>query len=168
VAISIVCDPSYRLRHWRRVSLACRRLPVSSEMKGNYDPRSSSEEIPMAAPGMLRGRLLMMQEDALYRIARYGIEPGRLALVADITAALDALGHGPIEWELVDRPAQLALGEASIDAEPVSRAVISDDGETIWLMLFREDSKAAAVELSPAAALALASRLLAAASPRLS
>jgi len=63
------------------------------------------------------------------------IEPGRLALVAGITVALDALGNGPIEWELAGRPAQLALGGASIDAEPLSRAVISDDGETIWLTL---------------------------------
>jgi hypothetical protein len=111
---------------------------------------------------LLRGRLLMMQEDALYRMARSGIEPGRLALVAGITAALDALGNGPIEWELAGRPAQLALGEASIDAEPLSRAVISDDGETIWLTLSREDAKAASVELSPAEAVALASRLIAA------
>jgi len=120
-----------------------------------------------ATPEMLRGRLLMMQEDALYRMARYGIEPGRLALVAGITVALDALGNGPIEWELAGRPAQLALGEASIDAEPLSRAVISDDGETIWLTLSREDGKAASVELSPAEAVALASRLIAAALPRL-
>jgi hypothetical protein len=111
------------------------------------------------------------RSDGVMRETRYSkvlaIEPGRLALVAGITAALDALGNGPIEWELAGRPAQLALGEASIDAEPLSRAVISDDGETIWLTLFREDAKAASVELSPAEAVALASRLIAAALPRL-
>jgi hypothetical protein len=46
--------------------------------------------------------------------------------------------------------------------------VVSDDGREIWLTHYREDGTAAAVTLAPTHAIALAGRLIAAASRRLS
>jgi len=92
-----------------------------------------------------RERLLRMRDEELARMMRRG----QLPRIAAFEAALAALDEAPTEWE------------------PASRAVVSDDGQAIRLTLYREDGKAASVELSPAAAVALAGRLIEAALPRL-
>jgi hypothetical protein len=55
-----------------------------------------------------------------------------------------------------------------IDVKPAARAVVSDDGREIHLTLYAEAGADAAVVLDPVRAVALASRLIAAALPRLS
>jgi hypothetical protein len=76
------------------------------------------------------------------------IRRGRCRGPPAIDAVLAVLDEEPTEWE------------------PADRAVVSDDGQAIRAALYREDGKAASVELSPAAAVALAGKLLVAALPR--
>jgi hypothetical protein len=127
-----------------------RRLPAVAGIDASLDALAGMPEVEeMPTPDMLRDRLRQVREDALFGMARHGIEPGRLALAAGAHAALDALGEGAVERELA------------------SRDVVSDDGQTIRLTLYRENGQAALVELSPAAAVALAGELIGAALPRL-
>ena len=92
-----------------------------------------------------RERVLQMRDEELARMMRRG----QLPRIAAINAVIAALDEEPTEWDSADR------------------AVVSDDGTVIRLALYREDGKADSVELSPAAAVALAGRLLEAALPRL-
>ena len=57
-------------------------------MNGIDNPHSEADQIP------IRRGLLLMQEDALFPMARDDIELGRRALVAGINGALVALGDG--------------------------------------------------------------------------
>jgi hypothetical protein len=120
----------------------------------------------MGTPDMLREQLWQVREDALFDIALYGIEPTRLALAANASAALEALGEAPSWREPGSRSGRLVLDKTKAAAAPACRAVVSDDGIEIRLILHREDGKAASVGLSPAAA-AFASRLIEPALPRL-
>jgi hypothetical protein len=79
-----------------------------------------------------------------------------------------ALQQGPGGYQVAVIDAALAaLDETPADAEPAGRAVVSDYGQIIRLTLYLEDGEAALVELSPAAAVALAGELIGAALPRL-
>ena len=125
-------------------------LPVVAGIDAALDALSEMPEVEeMPTPDALRERLWQVREDALFGLARYRIEPSRLALAADAHAAIEASGEGRAEWE------------------PASRVAVGDSGAAIRLTLCREKDKAAWVELSPADAVALAGRLLAAASLRL-
>jgi hypothetical protein len=53
------------------------------------------------------------------------------------------------------------------DAEPASRAVVSDDAKVIRLTLFAETGAVASVEVDPIRAIAVAAELIDAALPRL-
>jgi len=86
-----------------------------------------------------------MRDEELARMMRRG----QLPRIAAINAVIAPLDEEPTEWDSADR------------------AVVSDDGTVIRLALYREDGRAASVELSRAAAVVLASRLLEAAVPRL-
>jgi hypothetical protein len=72
-----------------------------------------------------------------------------VAMQADVGAAIEAVDRVPIE------------------AERSGRAVVADDGERILLTFYSEAGVVAAVELGPVRAVALAGRLLEAASARL-
>jgi hypothetical protein len=60
-----------------------------------------------------------------------------------------------------------ALDEVPADAEPASRAVVSDDGKVIRLILYAETGIVAFVEVDPIRAIAVAAELIGAALPRL-
>jgi hypothetical protein len=60
-----------------------------------------------------------------------------------------------------------ALDEVPADAEPASRAVVSDDGKVIRLTLYGETGAVASVEIDPIRAIAVAAELIDAALPRL-
>ena len=93
----------------------------------------------------MRGRLL---DDLGSRI-----DGGNLSLLTAIGGALAAI--------------DAESGEPA-DAEPMARAIVTDaPGLPIGLALYAADGKAAAVELLPLRALALANQLLAAALARL-
>jgi hypothetical protein len=83
-------------------------------------------------------RLLAMREEAVERILRQSGSP----TIAAINAALGA------------------LDETLPEAEPASRAAVSDNGQTIRLTLFAETGAVAAVELEPVTAIGLASELI--------
>ena len=51
--------------------------------------------------------------------------------------------------------------------EPAARAVVSDDGSTIWLTAYTAAGEAVPVALRPARAVALAGELIEAAVPKL-
>ena len=55
-----------------------------------------------------------------------------------------------------------------VEAEASARAVVSEDGREIRLTLYAEVGAAAAIVLDPVLAVALAQRLIVAATPRLS
>jgi len=105
----------------------------------------------MADASTLRDRLLGLRADVLGQLAAADrIEPGHLALLPGINAALTALDAVPV------------------DAEPAARAIITDiPGESIAVALYGEDGKAASVELSPRRAIGLAGELIAAGLRRL-
>ena len=88
----------------------------------------------MPSPARLRDRLWRLCEDTLYELARDGIEPGRLALVAGSNAALKTLGEAPDQWEPASRVAR---------------------GRAYSLMLDGDAGIAAAVDLDPDRAIAL-------------
>ena len=52
-------------------------------------------------------------------------------------------------------------------ADPAARAVVSDDGSTIWLTAYTAAGEAVPVALQPARAVALAGELIEAAVPKL-
>ena len=52
-------------------------------------------------------------------------------------------------------------------AEPAARAVVSDDGSTIWLTVYSESGEAVPVALAPVRAVAIAGDLIRAAVPKL-
>ena len=83
-------------------------------------------------------RLLAMRDEEVTRILR---QHASLTITA-INAALAALGEAPPE------------------GEPASRAVASDNGQTIRLTLYAETGAVAAVGLEPVTAVAPASKLL--------
>jgi hypothetical protein len=113
----------------------------------------------MPTPDALRERLWQVREDALYEMARDGIEPGRLALAADAHAALEGLGEVPIWWEPASRAAH-----DDVQTTPACRAVVADAaGEPIKLTIDSETGTVAAVDLDPIRAIALAGKLIVAA-----
>ena len=89
---------------------------------------------------VLRARLIAMRAELVEQMARDRIEGGTLALLARINVAIEAIE---------------AAGEAPAD------------GATIRLALYSEAEAVAAVMLAPRRAIALASRLIAAALRRL-
>jgi hypothetical protein len=95
-----------------------------------------------------RSRLCGMRAELVERLARR-IEGGDLALVGTVHAALAAVDSTPIE------------------AVAAARAVVADDGRTIRLTFYAEDGAACGLELDPAYAVALAGRLIDAASVRM-
>jgi hypothetical protein len=98
----------------------------------------------------LRPRLLVLRADALDRLAEAdGIDGGMLALLGNVGAALDALDAVPV------------------DAAPVERAVVVDDGTAIRLVLYDAAGAVAAVVIEPARAVRLAGELIASARHRL-
>jgi len=93
-----------------------------------------------------RERLLAMRDEEFARILKQNPSPA-LAVITELLAALDELPN---------------------DAQPASRAVVSDNGQTIRLTLYSDDAgAAAAVELDPIGAVAVATELLASALPKL-
>ena len=101
-------------------------------------PKGASLDAP-------RERLLRMRDEEFARVMRRG----QLPRIAAIDAAIAALDEAPTEWE------------------PASRAVVSDDSQTIRLTLYAETGVVAAVELDPIRAITLAGKLIDAALPRL-
>jgi hypothetical protein len=91
-------------------------------------------------------RLLEMRNEVIAGVIREG--PGRYQVAAIDTALA-------------------AIDEAPADAEPASRAVVSDDGKVIRLTLYVETGAVAAVELDPIRAITLAAELIDAALLRL-
>jgi hypothetical protein len=61
----------------------------------------------------------------------------------------------------------VALDEVAAEYEPASHAVVSDDGQTMRLMLHAETGAVVAVELDPIRAITLARELIEAALPKL-
>jgi hypothetical protein len=55
-----------------------------------------------------------------------------------------------------------------VAAKPCTRAIVSDDGSTIRLMLYTEGGRSKAARLAPMRAVALAGELIRSALPRLS
>lgn len=99
--------------------------------------------IETSALSALRGRLLDLRADLLAQLtAAEHTDAGLLALVGNVSAALDALDTVPD------------------DAAPAQRVVVVDDGHTISLALFTEAGRVAAVALDPVRAVQLANRLL--------
>jgi hypothetical protein len=94
---------------------------------------------------VVKERLLAMSDEELARIIRHSASP----TIAAIDAALATLDEAPTAWE------------------PASRAVVSDDGQTIRLTLYAEIGAVAAAELDPIRAITLAGKLIEAALPRL-
>jgi hypothetical protein len=90
-------------------------------------------------------RLLSMREDAIARALRERPPPQLIAIDAVLRA----------------------LDEVPADAEPASRAVVSDDGQSIRLALHTDTGVIAAVELDPIRAISLAGELIDAALPKL-
>jgi hypothetical protein len=85
------------------------------------------------------------------------------ALVAGSNAALEALGEAPDWWEPASRAAR-----DDVEATPACRAVVAGaPGEPIRLMLDGDADIAAAVDLDPDRAIALAGKLIEAALSRL-
>ena len=134
--------------------------------RGEPADQEAGEEMPN--PAMLRERLWRVREDALYEMARYGIEPTRLALAADANAAPEALGEAPSWREPGSRSWRLLLDNTKVDVAPACRAVVSDDGTEIRLTLYSDAGAVASVVLDTARAVALAGRLIEAALSRLS
>jgi hypothetical protein len=145
-----------------------RQLPAVAGIDASLDALAEMPEVEeMPTPDMLRDRLRQVREDALFGMARHGIEPGRLALAAGADAALQALGE-PSRWRERVRYAVPMLDKTKVGAALGHRAVVSADGETTWLTLRDEIGAVAAVELDPVRSVALANQLIEAALPRLS
>ena len=70
----------------------------------------------MAEPSALRDRLLALRADALQQLA-----------------SADHPGAGPLVT-LAD--AETVLAASAPDLEPAARAIVSDDGSTIWLTMY--------------------------------
>jgi hypothetical protein len=94
----------------------------------------------------VRERLFAMRGEEIARILRQSPSPA-LAVITELLAALDEL------------PAE---------AQPASRAVVSDGGQEIRLTLYGETGAVAAAPLDPVRAVALADELIRAALQRLS
>jgi hypothetical protein len=105
---------------------------------------------PLDRRGTLRSRLVKLEGELTEKLTREDIDGGFMAMLGQVGAALDALDRMPVE------------------AEPAVQAVVSDDGTRIRLTLYSEAGAEAAVALTPIRAIALAGRLIAAASLRLS
>src|SRR3954467_12468021 len=98
-----------------------------------------------------RRQLAAMRERLMGNLGRQ-IEGGDLALLAAVNGALAAIDAEALP----------------LDAEPMARAVVTNaPGLPISVTLYAEHGHSAAVELSPIRAIALASRLIEAALPRL-
>ena len=95
-----------------------------------------------------RQRLVELRAGLLADMDRQ-IEAGPLALLTGISAAL------------------AAIDSEDLPAEPVTRAVVSDDDGQIRLTLYLDDGEAMAVVLAPVRAVALAGELIQAAVLRL-
>src|SRR4051812_38928597 len=101
----------------------------------------------------LGDRLLALRRDALRQLAACnGVDPGMLRLVADTSAALAALDTAAAE---------------AVPPVPGDRALVTDNGHEIMVTVYSSDRRAAAAVLSPAAALRLASQLVASGMRRL-
>jgi hypothetical protein len=87
----------------------------------------------------------------------------RAGLLADMDRQIEA---GPLALLTGISAALAAIDSEDLPAEPVTRAVVSDDGQ-IRLTLYRDDGEAVAVVLAPVRAVALAGELIAAALPKL-
>jgi hypothetical protein len=92
-----------------------------------------------------REKLLRLREEAIVRALRER-PPPQLVAIDTVLAALD---EEPTEWESADR------------------AVVSDDGRSVRLVLFAETGTVGAVDLDPLRAIALAGELIARATSRL-
>ena len=55
---------------------------MNIEMKGPDDPRREPKQIPIATPAMLRGRLWLALEDALFQMGRNGVDARQLVAAA--------------------------------------------------------------------------------------
>src|SRR5690348_6509632 len=108
----------------------------------------------MPEPGLsLRDRLSALRAHALARMAAgKQIDSGMLTLVAHVGAALEALD---------------AEAAATVVSEPAARAVVLDDNLQITVAVFTADRQAAATVLTPAAAIRLGNKLVAAGIRRL-
>jgi hypothetical protein len=96
----------------------------------------------------LRSRLCEMRAELVGKLEQR-IDGGMLALLGTVHGAISAVDAVPEE------------------VDPADRAVVSDDGETIFLTFYAADGAACGLELAPAHAVALAGRLIEAASARL-
>jgi hypothetical protein len=94
----------------------------------------------------LRDRLLALRDDLRQRLVK-----------ADTLAAC---------WHCSPIP-KPSLRRSTAMPEPTARAVVSDDGSTIWLTAYTEAGDAVPVGLLPARAVALARELLTAAVPKI-
>jgi hypothetical protein len=102
----------------------------------------------------LRSRLCDMRAALVERLERR-IEGGDLALLGSVNAGIDAVDATSDD------------DAAPEDVAPAARAVVSDDGEKIALTFYAADGAACGLELDPVHAVALAGRLIEAASVRL-
>ena len=105
-------------------------------------------DLPLDGSVDLRSRLCGMRAELVERLAR-GIEGGDLALLGTVHGAISAVDAVPE------------------DVADAARAVVSDDGKVIRLMFYAQDGAGCGLELDPAQAMALAGRLIEAASTRL-
>jgi hypothetical protein len=86
----------------------------------------------------IKERLLAMRDEEIARVLRQNPSP-TLAVITELLAALD---------------------EAPTEAEPASRAVVSDSGQEIRLTLYGETGAVATAELKPGNAIAVGSELI--------
>jgi hypothetical protein len=70
------------------------------------------------------------------------------------------IGRGGSPMIVAVNAALAALDEAPPEAEPASRAAVSDDGDTIRLTLYAETGAVAAMELDPIRAIMPAGELI--------
>jgi hypothetical protein len=108
---------------------------------------------PPAVPLTLGDRLHALRRSALAQLAEGSrLDTGMLRLVADASAALAAIDGEAVE---------------ALAPEMAGRAVVHDDGVQVQVVIYSVDRLAAAVTLSPTAAIRLARELLAAGARRL-
>jgi hypothetical protein len=101
----------------------------------------------------LRDRLLALRKSALVRLVeRNQLDAGLLELAAHTDVVLAALAAAAVE---------------AVAPEPAGRAVVLDDGIQVKIVVYSADQLAACAMLSPVAAIRLAGKLIAAATPKL-
>lgn len=146
-------------RAHRRAPVDGRRVQATHKTHNTHIPWAPAplfkgcSRMTVAVSPTIRDRLHTLRRGALAQLAASDrIDGGLMRVVADTGATLAAID------------AEADVTEA---VEPASRAVVLDDNLQIQVAIFTADRQAAAVVLTPIAAVRLAQKLLAAASPKL-